>query len=217
MNINLDDKKIVKIIYQLNDKNLLTFNYKDGELTSVTTEKALNPYSAMKGTPTDSEMIEMVKNSDFMKEIVNERRKRKAEESIPKEIADTFPDIDEDTKKKKPLFKGYSVNGYETIKKLIEMDLNGTLDEILKKHSDKYDAKYICETNEQDLDIDMLACDKSIYKLEDEIISTIRNTNSENLDGEKELLEKIKTYRDYLKKKNELIDKQWELKTKQSD
>ena len=217
MNISLDDKKIVKIVYQLNDKDLLTFNYKDGELTSVTTEKALNPYSTMKRTPTDSEMIEMVKNSDFMKEIVNERRKRKTEESIPKEIADTFPDIDDGTKKKKPLLKGYSVNGYETIKKLIEMDLNGTLDEILKKHNDKYNPKYICETNEQDLDIDMLACDKSISKLEDEIMSIIRNTNSENHDGGKELLEKIKTYKDYLKKKNELIDKQWESKTKQSD
>lgn len=62
MNLNLDDKKIIKITYRLNESDVVEFNYSDGELASVVPIKKSKMLS-------NSEMIDKIRTSPSFKDL----------------------------------------------------------------------------------------------------------------------------------------------------
>lgn len=62
MNLNLDDKKIIKITYRLNESDVVEFNYSDGELASVVPIKKSKMLS-------NSEMINKIKNTSLFQDV----------------------------------------------------------------------------------------------------------------------------------------------------
>lgn len=215
MNINLDDNKIVKVVYRLDDSRVVDFNYKDGTLQSVTT--SFSPKAEVeKPKPdvmSDEEMIEAVKKSDFMDELKAAKKRYK----LAKEIAEDFPQTDEtqtrlgDKKK-----KDFSDESVDIIKQIIKLDENGTLDEIAKKNIGKIDkvisTPYQIEGQAYDIDIDV--CERSIQKVKNEIMKSLNNVNLEDTSDRQKLLDVIKAYQEYMAKKIYLLNEKWNATTK---
>jgi len=210
MNINLDDNKIVKVVYRLDDSRVVDFNYKDGTLQSVTT--SFSPKAEVeKPKPdvmSDEEMIEAVKKSDFMDELKAAKKRYK----LAKEIAEDFPQTDEtqtrlgDKKK-----KDFSDESVDIIKQIIKLDENGTLDEIAKKNIGKIDkvinTPYQIEGQAYDIDMDV--CERNIQKVKDEIMKSLNNVNLEDTSDRQKLLDAIKAYQEYMVKKNYILNEKW--------
>ena len=213
MNINLDDKKIVKVVYRQDDSRVLEFNYKDGALASVTT--SFSP-KAKEEEPkptvmSDEEMIKAVKNSDFMEELKAAKKKYK----LAKEIAEDFPKEDVSPSKlgvKSPS-KKYSDESIEIIKNIIKLDEDGTLDEIAQKVRNKIDnvINLPAQIEGQEYDIEMDTCQRSIDKIKDDIIKSIENTDLNDINKNKKFCEMVDIYKNYLSKKKELSDKKWDI------
>lgn len=215
MNINLDDNKIVKVIYRLDDSRVVDFNYKDGTLQSVTT--SFSPKAEVEkpklDVMSDEEMIEAVKKSDFMNELKAAKKRYK----LAKEIAENFTQTDEtqtrlgDKKK-----KDFSDESVDIIKQIIKLDENGTLDEIAKKNIGKIDnvisTPYQIEGQAYDIDIDV--CERSIQKVKDEIMKSLNNINLEDTSDRQKLLDVIKAYQEYMAKKIYLLNEKWNATTK---
>ena len=211
MNITLDDKRIKKIVYELEDGNLVTYNLKNGELYGmyISSNNSDGDEKPEKPGLTDSEMIEKIKKSEFMDELEDARKRFK----IDKAIADTFPDKDEQDNKKRPENK-YSDESLEVAKQIIKMDKDGKLDEILKRYKnesilDKYVREDIdSPLSDSDLSYDSSACQKNMNTIESKIVSRLRR---EDFDATKddEFQKLLENYNFYKTKKKEIDDKIW--------
>ena len=211
MNITLDDKRVKKIVYELEDGNLVTYNFKNGELYGmyISSNNSEGDEKPEKPGLTDSEMIEKIKKSEFMDELEGARKRFK----IDKAIADTFPDKDEQDNKKRPENK-YSDESLEVAKQIIKMDKDGKLDEILKRYKnesilDKYVREDIdSPLSDSDLSYDSSACQKNMNTIESKIVSRLRR---EDFDATKddEFQKLLENYNFYKTKKKEIDDKIW--------
>ncbi len=221
MTINLDDNKLVKVVYQLNDKETIEFNYKEGELVSVIKEGETKP----KGL-TDREMMNTIKDSSFFTDLKN----AKAKYNMAKEIADSIKENEmspfssqemdwpiqgamttpyEDGKKE------YSKEALDIAKRVIKQDTEGTLDLIAKKHRDEIDKSlgkmFKDEAKQDEIRTDIWSCEQSLHNVKTDILEDLE-TFQKGKDDE-ELLEKIEIYQYYLNKKKELEEeenKTWE-------
>ena len=211
MNITLDDKRVKKIVYELEDGNLVTYNLKNGELYGmyISSNNSEGDEKPEKPGLTDSEMIERIKKSEFMDELEGARKRFK----IDKAIADTFPDKDEQDNKKRPENK-YSDESLEVAKQIIKMDKDGKLDEILKRYKNENALdKYVRENvdsplNDSELSDDSFACQKNMNFIESKIVSRLRR---EDFDATKddEFQKLLENYNFYKTKKKEIDDKIW--------
>ena len=227
MNINLDDKRIKKIVYQLQDGRDVAYTFHEGDLLSIhlvtdagemptdreMIDKAeklnLARYKGrIKNMLSDSEMIEKIRNSEFMDELEDARKRFK----LDKEIADGFPDEDPDYGHKVRDRK-YSDESLEAVKKIIEMDKNGELDKILKRHNTNYIDRYIRTETESTLRDSELAddsskCQMNMDTIETKILARLRMSDMDiTKDSEFEKL--VEDYNFYKTKKKEIDDKIW--------
>lgn len=211
MNINLDDKRIKKIVYELEDGNLANYSFKNGELYGmyISSNNSEGDEKPEKPELTDSEMIERIKKSEFMDELEDARRRFK----IDKEIAGTFPDKDEQDNKKRPENK-CSDESLEVAKQIIKMDKDGKLDEILKRcNNGNILDKYVRENvesplSDSELSDDSFACQKNMDFIESKLVSRLRR---EDFDATKddEFQKLLESYKFYKEKKKEIDDKIW--------
>ena len=230
MDIKLDDKRIMKIIYQLEDDSVVAYNFRNGELWCVQTlaedyeryeptdremiDKAeklnLARYkNRIKNMISDSEMIQRIRNSEFMDELEDARKRFK----ISKEIADTFPDKKMDGTMK-PQDRPYSDESLEVVKEIIKMDREGKLDEILKRHGTGGIDKYVREEVESPLTDSELAddsskCQKNMKLIETKILAKLR-LNDYNITNDDEFGKLVEDYNFYKSKKKEIDDKIWD-------
>ena len=213
MNINLDDKRIKKIVYELEDGNLANYSFKNGELCGMYISSNHNEAEGCekpeKPGLTDSEMIERIRKSEFMGELEDARKRFK----IGKEIAETFPDKDEQDNKKRPENK-CSDESLEVAKQIIKMDKEGKLDEILKRcNNGNILDKYVRENvesplSDSELSDDSFACQKNMDFIESKLVSRLRR---EDFDATKddEFQKLLESYKFYKEKKKEIDDKIW--------
>ena len=230
MNINLDDKRLIKIIYQLEDGSVVAYNFKNGELwcTQLLAEdyeryeptdrelidKAeklnLARYkNRIKNMISDSEMIQRIRNSDFMDELEDARKRFK----IDKEIADTFPKEDPELGSKVDGRK-YSDESLDVVKEIIKMDREGKLDEILKRHGgtnrvDRFIREEVeSPLRDSELADDSAKCQMNMDTIEQKILARLRMSEGDvTKDDEFEKL--VENYNFYKEKKKELDDKIW--------
>lgn len=117
MNINLDDKKIVKIIYAIDDYTQLHIEFKDGDICAIN-KKFINLTSNNKNYLDNiKEMIEKTKSSNWVGDIVKRRN-----------------EIENDREILEKTINANKIKNLYDCKKIIDMDKNGELDEIVKKH-----------------------------------------------------------------------------------
>ena len=211
MDIKLDDKRIKEIVYQLEDGRVVRYNFKDGEINYIqlVNEEVIEK---AKEIPTDTEMIEKIRKSEFMNELEDARKRFK----ISKAIADTFPDKDGDGNIKTPNRK-YSDESLSIAKEIIKMDKEGKLDEILKRHGTKTIGDIIKRLEEplvdSELSDDSAACQKNMRTIEEKILSRLR-MDGDDTTNDDELKELVENYRFYKNKKKEIDDKLWKAATK---
>ena len=211
MNINLDDKKIVKVVYRADDSRIIEFNYNDGNLVSVNTNEFCNKREIddaylqgicdskheiekqsestrtncknEKKVLSDSEMIEAVEKSSFMGKL---------------KVAKDKPVLDDAQQ--------------EAIGKIIKMDREGILDEIAKRSGvvDKC-VLNLPSPEYEEFDLDKKKCKQSIATLNHEIFKLINNLPVDELKDNKEFFDKIENYKFYRGKMGELIDKSFSI------
>lgn len=121
MNINLNDKKIKKIVYAIDDRSELDIIFENGEITSLNRRYL----SAMKP---DTFLSSMLDGSRKLGKAIIERNKKNGQAPTKKN----------DNKN----IKG-AISNLFTAKKLIEMDKDGTIDAIAKAHK-----QYVTDTTE---------------------------------------------------------------------
>lgn len=127
MNINLDDKKIVRIVYALDDCTELNIEFKDGDIHAISKKykkESLNALNDIK------DMLEKSRSADWGADIV--RRRNEIESKIEKDRNDLEKSINAKKKQSNSEIK----NLYDC-KKLIDMDKEGKLDEIVKEHRER--------------------------------------------------------------------------------
>lgn len=211
MDIKLDDKRIKEIVYQLEDGRVVRYNFKDGEINYIqlVNEEVIEK---TKEIPTDSEMIDKIRKSEFMNELEGARKRFK----ISKEIADTFPDKDDDGNIKTPNRK-YSDESLDIAREIIKMDNDGRLDEILKRHGTKTIGDIIKRLEEpfvdSELSDDSSACQKNMRTIEEKILSRLR-MDGEDTANDDEFKKLLDNYNFYKNKKKEIDDKLWRTATK---
>lgn len=228
MDIKLDDKRVRCIIYQLEDGSQVAYNFANGELLSVQLvedgdeiptdremiDKAeklnLARYkNRIKNMISDSEMIQRIRNSDFMNELEDARKRFK----IDKEIADTFPDKDDDGNIKTPNRK-YSDESLDVVKEIIKMDREGKLDEILKRHGgtnrvDRFIREEIeSPLRDSELADDSAKCQRNMDTIEQKILEKLRMCEGDFHEDD-EFAKLMDNYNFYKSKKKELDDKIW--------
>lgn len=133
MNINLDDKKIKKIVYAIDDISELDIFFENGEISSLNRRFR----SAMKPDTFLSSMIDGSKK--LGKAIVEENKKHS--KKIEKD--------DDEAKRVKT-----SMSNLFTARKLIDMDKDGTLDDIVKAHCNYDTSPYKITSEYDDLFLD---------------------------------------------------------------
>lgn len=217
MNINLDEKKIKNIVYLTRNGRPVNLVLKNGELVDVTDiplkystdrerentlikdtldasrEKKWKEYGKLKKTLSDREMIEAVKNSEFMDELkkvkdfnFNKELKKAVSKEVPKE------------------------ENVLVSKKLIELDKDGTLNKIAKEHNEEIGKKLneSRELHDTETQYDIDVCTKSMIEIEKKALDIIRNSE---YDEKKGLLDELMMeYEKYNKIQNDLRDKLWE-------
>ena len=209
MNVNLDDKRIMKIIYQLEDGSVVAYSFKNGELWTMQTLSDYYERKDVNETPTDREMIERIRTSEFMNELEDARKRFK----LSKEIADTFPDKEIDGTMK-PQDRKYSDESLDVVKEIIKMDRDGRLDEILKRCHAKGIDKFIREETESplrdsELSDDSTACQKNMNTIEAKILTRLR-MNDNDATKDESFNKLLEDYNFYKTKKKEIDDKIWE-------
>ena len=205
MNINLDEKRIRKIIYTLEDGTVVAYNLKNGDIWCVQELGKID--KDWKTALTDQEMIESIRNSKFMDELEDARKRFK----ISNEIAETFPQKDKDSGQEK-VNRKYSDESFKATSELIKMDKEGKLDEILRKTHKNID-EYIKHDTELEDEYDARECGRNIRNIEEKILARLRNVD--NIENDKEFNNLIDGYKFYKSKKKELDDKIWNEKYKE--
>lgn len=175
MNINLDDKKIVKIVYAVDDFTELNIEFKDGNICAVN-KKYKNENSNSMNEIKD--MLEKSRSSNWPSDIVKRRNE------IEKKIEQDRESLEKSVNAKRAA-KNSEIKSLYDCKKLIDMDKDGKLDVIVKEHREHgipnqyatlFNTSY---KNEPDFDrlnegLDALECatnkicDKYISKNEEE-------------------------------------------------
>jgi len=122
MNINLDDKKIVKIVYAVDDFTELSIEFKDGNICAVN-KKYKNENSNFMNEIKD--MLEKSRSSNWPSDIVRRRN----------EIEQDRENLEKSANAKRTAKNSEIKNLYDC-KKLIDMDKDGKLDEIVKEHKE---------------------------------------------------------------------------------
>jgi hypothetical protein len=255
LNLNLDDKRIKKIVYQLENGKTVEYRFNNGEL--VETPIVYNPKECEEPNTTvnddsllynisnqiddakkiiemdkkgvldeilkkkygitdkdekplsDKEMIEAVKKSEFMDELNAARKRFK----IDKEIVDGFPEKDDIYREKtKRSEDKCSEESLEAAQKIIKMDKEGRLDEILKRHGTKTIGDVIKRLEspfvDSELSDDSSACQRNMRTIEEKILSRLR-MDGDDTTNDDELKELVENYRFYKNKKKEIDDKLW--------
>ena len=197
MNINLDEKRIRKIIYTLEDGTVVAYNFKNGDIWCVQELGKID--KDWKTALTDQEMIDSIRNSKFMDELEDARKRFK----ISNEIAETFPQKDEDSGQEK-VNRKYSDESFNVTSELIKMDKEGKLDEILRKTHKNIDECIKHDTELED-EYDARECGRNIRNIEEKILARLRNVD--DIENDKEFNNLIDGYKFYKSKKKELDDK----------
>ena len=230
MDIKLDDKRIRCIIYQLEDGSQVAYNFANGELLGVQPVKSddeiptdremidkagklnLARYkNRIKNMISDSEMIQRIRNSEFMDELEDARKRFK----IDKEIVDGFPEKDDIYRENPKRSKDKcSEESLKVAQEIIKMDKEGKLDEFLKRHSNSNIDKFIREETESplrdsELADDSTACQKNMNTIEKKILEKIRMGEGD-VTKDKEFEKLVEDYNFYREKKKELDDKIWD-------
>ena len=205
MNINLDEKRIRKIIYTLEDGTVVAYNFRNGDIWCVQELGKID--KDWKTALTDQEMIESIRNSKFMDELEDARKRFK----ISNEIAETFPQKDKDSGQEK-VNRKYSDESFKATSELIKMDKEGKLDEILRKTHKNID-EYIKHDTELEDEYDARECRRNIRNIEEKILARLRNVD--DIENDKEFNNLIDGYKFYKSKKKELDDKIWNEKYKE--
>ena len=107
-----------------------------------------------------------------------------------------------------------SGNKVKIAKKLIDLDKDGTLDEIAKEHTFEIGKKLKkdIEVNDSETQYDIDVCTKSMTEIEKKALDVIKNSECEK---KKELLDELmREYEKYRKIKNDLRDKLWDIRCK---
>ncbi len=223
MNINLDDSKLVKVVYQLNDYEQVNFNYKDGILTTISSnflKDKSTDYRPSGKAMSDKEMISAIKRSDFLKSLEGAREKCNLAQEIADSIKKGYKFAEEkgyptDGKKTWGENKKYSDEALDVAKRVIKQDNDGTLDLIAKDHRDEIDKRlgkmFKDEAKQDEIRTDIWSCEQSLHNVKTDILEDLE-TFQKGKDDE-ELLEKIEIYQYYLNKKKELEEeenKTWE-------
>lgn len=202
MNINLDDKRIKKIIYELSDSSVVAYNFRNGELWCVQTLKDAEEDISQKPL-TDTEMINKIRESEFMDELNKARAKYK----LSKEIDETFPEKDDEGNIKQPVRKT-SDESIGIINGIIEKDKEGILDEIARNKRDFISSKLCLEREEDENQYDLWKCENNLNTIEKKIRHILRNNHGDIRDN-KDFLDTVADYDFYRKKQTELSDKLW--------
>ena len=107
-----------------------------------------------------------------------------------------------------------SENNFKIAKKLIDLEKDGTLDEIAKKYTFEIGKKLKkgIEVNDSETQYDIDACTKSMTEIEKKALDVIKNSEYEK---KKELLDELmREYEKCRKIKNDLRDKLWDIRCK---
>ena len=210
MVFNLDEKRITTIFYKLENGDKIVYQLENGEIICAEKIKDGESYKKKKDAKplTDSEMIEAVKKSEFMGELEDARKRFK----ISKEIADSFPDKDENGKRKRSDIK-YSDESLKLAKEIIKMDKEGKLDEILKRldkgGKSKDISKVLQDPDNSELSYDLSACERNMRTIEEKILLRLRMNDGDTTNSD-ELNKLIENYDFYKNKKKEIDEKLWE-------
>ena len=146
MVINLDEKKIVGLLYRLDNGKVICYNFNEnGELSSITDNNFIH----------SNKIINSINNAN----------------------------------------------------KIINLDKEGKLNKIAKEHQKEIAKKIESKLEDSEEQLDLATCERSLERIEEDIVSAIRTGNEEKLK------EKIENYRYYQKLRNDCIDKMWDDKT----
>lgn len=200
INLNLDDKRIKKIIYQLEDGRVVAYNFKNGEINYIQLVEESND------TITDREMIDKLKKSDFMDELEAAKRRFK----IDKAIADTFPEENPENGNLKPIDRRYSIESANAARKIMKLDEDGTLDKIAKSNRCKIEDKFI-PSKYSELEMDSSECWDNMEKIQRKINEEVRRTGGE-VDSDK-ISKLFADYSFYNKKRDEIVKEMNKIET----
>lgn len=200
INLNLDDKRIKKIIYQLEDGRVVAYNFKNGEINYIQLVEESND------TITDREMIDKLKKSDFMDELEAAKRRFK----IDKAIADTFPEENPENGNVKPIDRRYSIESANAARKIMKLDEDGTLDKIAKSNRCKIEDKFI-PSKYSELEMDSSECWDNMEKIQRKINEEVRRTGGE-VDSDK-ISKLFADYSFYNKKRDEIVKEMNKIET----
>ena len=200
INLNLDDKRIKKIIYQLEDGRVVAYNFKNGEINYIQLVEESND------TITDREMIDKLKKSDFMDELEAAKRRFK----IDKAIADTFPEENPENGNVKPIDRRYSIESANAARKIMKLDEDGTLDKIAKSNRCKIEDKFM-PSKYSELEMDSSECWDNMEKIQRKINEEVRRTGGE-VDSDK-ISKLFADYSFYNKKRDEIVKEMNKIET----
>lgn len=200
INLNLDDKRIKKIVYQLEDGRVVAYNFKNGEINYIQLVEESND------TITDREMIDKLKKSDFMDELEAAKRRFK----IDKAIADTFPEENPENGNVKPIDRRYSIESANAARKIMKLDEDGTLDKIAKSNRCKIEDKFM-PSKYSELEMDSSECWDNMEKIQRKINEEVRRTGGE-VDSDK-ISKLFADYSFYNKKRDEIVKEMNKIET----
>ena len=200
VNLNLDDKRIKKIVYQLEDGRVVAYNFKNGEINYIQLVEESND------TITDREMIDKIRKSDFMDELEAAKRRFK----IDKAIADTFPEENPENGNVKPIDRRYSIESANAARKIMKLDEDGTLDKIAKSNRCKIEDKFM-PSKYSELEMDSSECWDNMEKIQRKINEEVRRTGGE-VDSDK-ISKLFADYSFYNKKRDEIVKEMNKIET----
>ena len=200
VNLNLDDKRIKKIVYQLEDGRVVAYNFKNGEINYIQLVEESND------TITDREMIDKIRKSDFMDELEAAKRRFK----IDKAIADTFPEENPENGNVKPIDRRYSIESANAARKIMKLDEDGTLDKIAKSNRCKIEDKFM-PSKYSELEMDSSECWGNMEKIQRKINEEVRRTGGE-VDSDK-ISKLFADYSFYNKKRDEIVKEMNKIET----
>ena len=214
MEFSIDTKKIKKLSVDKGDGVTINYEFSDGLITAVTLiDDAVKAPEECGKVLSDTEMIDKVKNSEFMDELVKARKKYK----LSKEIDESFPNEDDFGHPKNPT-KKTSDESLGMIKEIIKKDLDGTLDEIARRKLNNGAILLNYDYSDDDgKQYELDKCKLTIHTIEDKLLSIIRSSDGTmNEDVKKKFDEVLDDYKTYCDKRKELSDEIWKNMTETS-
>lgn len=203
MDFKIDDKKIRELVVEKDENTLIKYKLNDGMIVDTVVYNASAKKKA--NVLSDSEMIDKIKKSEFMDELIKAKKNK-----INKEISDASTEKGGDDKIK-PTSMKVSDEDLEIIKGIISKDKDGTLDEIARRNVMKVEP-VIKDMNYDDYngkEFDLGKCNKSIRKIEEKIMNMIRNSEGTNITESKAFNDVLDDYKDYCAKRKILDEEVW--------